>query len=71
MLNWNADKVKNLTPAEIWLFIIGRVLIAFGLGALLTRYYPQIGFVASVPVIVIGVILFLVAAKGLRRAPSA
>jgi len=31
VLNWNAQKVRNLSGTEIWLFIVARVLIGFGL----------------------------------------
>jgi hypothetical protein len=67
MLNWNAQKVKNLSGAEIWLFIIGRVLIGFGAGAIFARFYPQIGYTVGLPVLVIGVVLLLVASKGMGR----
>jgi len=42
MLKWNAAKVKNLTGVEIWLFIIARVFVGFGLGVLATQYFPQV-----------------------------
>jgi hypothetical protein len=32
MLTWNRRKVQNLSPVEIWLFIVGRVLAALGVG---------------------------------------
>jgi hypothetical protein len=40
MLKWNAAKVKNFMGTEVWLFIIARVLIGFGLGVLAARYFP-------------------------------
>jgi NADH:ubiquinone oxidoreductase subunit 6 (subunit J) len=67
MLKWNAAKVKNLTGAEIWFMIIARVLIGFGLGVLATRYFPQVAEMLGIPALVIGGILFLIAAKGLFR----
>jgi hypothetical protein len=71
MLNWNAKKVKNLTGTEIWLFIIGRGLVAFGLGVLAIRYFPEIVEPMGIPAIVIGLIVLLIAAKGLlRKSPS-
>lgn len=69
MLNWNAGKVKNLTGAEIWLFIVGRGLLVSGAGILLERYYPQIAEPLCVPAIVIGLVLFGFAAKGMFRRP--
>jgi len=69
MQNWNAGKVKNLTGAEIWLFIVGRGLVAFGLGAILARYYPRIAEPLAGPAIVVGLLLFALAAKGMFRHP--
>ena len=70
VLNSNAQRVKNLTPGEIWLFIVARVLVGFGAGALLATYFPQIGRPAALPALVLGVLLFVVAAKGLSRHPA-
>jgi hypothetical protein len=72
MLNWNAEKVRNLTGAEIWLFIIGRGLAAFGVGILAARYFPQVAGPLGLPAIVVGLLLLLVAAKGMfrRRSPD-
>lgn len=67
MLNWNVGKVKNLTGAEIWLFIIARVLAGFGVGILFTQYYPQIAVPLGFPAVVVGLFLSVVAAKGLVR----
>ena len=70
MLNWNVGKVKNLTGLEIWFFIVGRVLIGFGVGILFTRYDPRIAMPLGVPAVVVGLLLFVVAAKGLVRRPN-
>jgi len=70
MLKWNAAKVKGLTGIEIWLFIIARVLIAFGLGVLAVRYFPQVASTLGISALVLGGILFIIAAKGLVRAPK-
>jgi len=70
MLNWNARKVKNLTGTEIWLFILGRVLIAFALGIVATQYFPQFTPRIALPLLLVGVILFAIAARGLRRSPE-
>jgi hypothetical protein len=67
MLNWNAGRVKGLTGWEIWLFIIARVLIGFGIGVLCVRYFPDISNSLGFPALVIGIILLLVASKGLLR----
>jgi hypothetical protein len=71
MLNWNAGRVKNLTGMEIWLFIIGRGLVAFGAGILAIRYFPEIAEPMGFPAVVIGFIVLLIAAKGMfRQSPS-
>ncbi len=70
MLTWNTGKVKNLTGMEIWLFIIARVLVGFGLGALGVRYLPEIAGPLGLPALAVGLLLFLVASKGLRRTNS-
>ncbi|HSI15247.1 MAG TPA: hypothetical protein VK961_24575 [Chthoniobacter sp.] len=66
-LNWNHQRVQNLTPLEIWGFIAGRVLMSFGLGVLAVQYYPQIAGLLGIPTLVIGILLLAFAAKGLRR----
>jgi len=70
MLNWNASKVRALTGAEIWLFVIGRVLVAFGSGVLGMRYLPDIIAPLGLPAVVVGLLALMVAAKGLLRARS-
>jgi hypothetical protein len=67
VLNWNAQKVKNLTPGEIWLFIVARVLVAFGLGALAAKYFPAVTGAIAIPVIALGLMMFALAARGLFR----
>ena len=66
VLSWNQRKVQQLSPGEIWLFIVGRVLAALGLGILLTTYFPQVGILGW-PALLVGLILLLVAGKGLLR----
>jgi hypothetical protein len=67
MLNWNTGKVKNLTAVEVWLFIIARVLPGFGLGVLAVRYFPEIAAPLGLPSLIVDVLLFLIAGKGLLR----
>jgi len=68
MPTWNQRMVRQLSPLEIWLFIAGRVLAAFGLGMLLVIYLPD-SSVAAWPSLVIGLVMLMVAFKGFRRAP--
>ena len=71
MLRANARRVQNLTPTEIWLFLLGRVLVAFAAGVFVTEYFPQIAAPIAIPTFVIGAVLFAIAAKGLwRKAPT-
>jgi len=70
MLNWNQKKVQNLTGTEIWFFILGRVLVAFSIGILITQYFPQIAAPIALPALAIGLILFAIAARGLWRETS-
>ena len=70
MLAWNRSKVRQLTGLELWLFIVGRVLVAFGVGLLLATYAPRL-VVLGWPAVIVGAVALLVAAKGLaRRAPD-
>ena len=64
MLKWNAAKVKNLTGVEIWLFIIARLLIGFGIGVVAAQYFPSVASALKIPALVIGAILFLMASRG-------
>ena len=69
MLESNRSRVQGLTGLEIWLFIIGRVLVAFGSGVLAMAYFPSIASPVAWPAIVVGVVILLVAARGLLRRP--
>jgi Na+/melibiose symporter-like transporter len=70
MLTWNAKKVQNLTGVEIWLFILGRVLVAFAVGIFVSQYFPRVGTLLAFAALAIGAVLFAVAAKGLWRKNS-
>jgi F0F1-type ATP synthase assembly protein I len=67
MLKWNAEKVKNLTASEIWFFLVARVLIGFGVGVLSAHYFPGIAGPLGISTLIVGLVLFVLAAKGLRR----
>jgi hypothetical protein len=67
MPKWNASKLKRLTGTEIWLFIVARVLIGFGLGVLAVQYFPQVAGTLRIPALGLGAVLFIVAAKGFVR----
>ncbi|MDB6140136.1 MAG: hypothetical protein JWO94_3208 [Verrucomicrobiaceae bacterium] len=45
----------------------GRVLMSFGLGVLAMQYCPQLVGSLGIPTLIVGVILLVFAAKGLRR----
>ena len=70
MLKWNKGKVQNLSPGEIWLFIIGRILAGFGAGILGMMYLPEIFSSLGLPALIIGMILIIVAFKGMFRQPK-
>lgn len=70
MLEWNRQRVQNLTGTEIWLFIVARVLLSFGLGALAMAYLPSATSYIAWPTLIIGTVLFVLASKGLFRAPT-
>jgi peptidoglycan/LPS O-acetylase OafA/YrhL len=67
LLNWNHKKVQNLTPGEIWMFIVGRVFMSFGIGILVMQYFPQVASWLGIPALVIGFVLLVVAVKGFAR----
>jgi hypothetical protein len=67
MLQWNKAKVRNLTGFEIWLMIVGRVLVGFGFGVVGVRYFPQLVNPAGILALVIGMVLLIIVAKGLFR----
>ncbi|HEX8904771.1 MAG TPA: hypothetical protein VF771_08020 [Longimicrobiaceae bacterium] len=67
MLTWNQRKVRQLTPSEIWLFIAGRVLAGFGLGALAVGYFPRLSTYLGWPPLLVGALCLVVAAKGFAR----
>ena len=49
------------------MFIVGRALMAFGVGILAMTYFPDLATDLAWPSLVIGLVLFLVAARGLVR----
>jgi hypothetical protein len=70
LLKWNRRQVQKLSPFEIWLFIVGRVLVAFGLGILAMCYFPRVAYAIAVPLVVVGLVLLVVALKGFKRKDS-
>jgi hypothetical protein len=70
LLEWNRKKVQNLSPLEIWIFILSRGLMSFGVGVVATQYWPSKVAWSGIPAIVVGLALFVFAAKGLTRKPS-
>lgn len=42
MLDSNRKRVQKLTGAEIWAFIVARVLLGFALGIFAVLYFPRI-----------------------------
>ena len=69
-LKSNHQRVQNLNPLEIWAFIVGRVLVAFGLGVLAVKYFPAIASPLGMPSVVVGAVVLLFGAKGLARKPA-
>ena len=67
MLENNRSRVQNLTGLEIWLFIIGRVLVGFGLGVIAVLYLPQVFAKFGVPAIILGLLILIAASRGLFR----
>jgi len=67
MLESNRSRVQRLTGREIWAFIVGRVLVAFGIGALAMAYYPSLTSVVAWPAVGVGVAVLLIASRGLLR----
>jgi hypothetical protein len=67
LLEENRRRVQNLSAGGIWLFIVGRVLVAFGSGILATLYLPSLfGRFVALLAVVAGAILLLIAARGLK-----
>ena len=71
MLERNRKRVQQLTGIEIWIFIVARVLLGFAFGVFAVIYFPRIAPHLAWPALILGAVLFLVAAKGLfRRGPG-
>jgi hypothetical protein len=49
------------------MFIIARMLVGFGRAVLAVRYFPQVANPLGIPTLIVGMILFLIAAKGFFR----
>ena len=71
MLENNRRRVQNLTGLEIWLFIIGRVLAGIGVGIIAMVYFPSVAAKFGWPLIVVGLIVMLAAARGMFRKSTA
>jgi len=67
MLEKNRRRIQNLSGTEIWLFIVGRVLVAFGLGITAMIYLPHFFAVIALPSVVTGIVLLLIASRGLKK----
>jgi hypothetical protein len=67
MLEGNRQRVQNLSGGEIWMFIIARVLIGFAIGVLVMLYFPSVAVYLAWPALAVGLLLFILASKGLRR----
>lgn len=67
MLEANQRRVRKLTGLEIWLFLVGRSLMAFGVGVLAMAYVPSMAAPLGWPTLAIGLLLLLVASRGLFR----
>ncbi len=71
MLDANRDRVRRLTGLEIWGFIVGRVLVAFGLGVLAAVRAPSLAIPAAWPAVLVGLAILMFAGRGmLRRRPN-
>lgn len=71
MLEANRSRVKQLTGRQIWMFILGRSLMAFGAGVLVMSYFPTVASPLAWPAVVVGLVLFIIASRGLLRRQSA
>jgi hypothetical protein len=67
ILEANRQRVQNLNGGEIWLFIIARVLIGFALGIFAMIYFPKLTPSLAWPALLVGILLFAIASKGLLR----
>lgn len=67
MLEANRSRVQQLTGLEIWMFLVGRSLLAFGAGVLLMSYFPAVASPVAWPAVAVGLALFLLASRGLLR----
>ena len=70
MLEANRRRVQQLTGREIWLFSIGRSLMAFGAGVMLMKVFPEVMSPLAWPALMVGLVVFLIACRGLLRAGS-
>jgi hypothetical protein len=67
VLAWNQRQVQKLSPAEIWLFIIGRGLVALGVGIVAAWYVPDLSRAAALPLIIMGLVCLVFAGRGFFR----
>jgi hypothetical protein len=67
MFEGNRKRVQQLTDVELWAFIVARVLLGFALGVFAVVYFPRIAINLAWPALILGALLFVVAAKGLFR----
>lgn len=66
-LKWNHRKVQSLTPWELWMYILARGFMGFGVGVMAMQYYPRLFACSGLFMFVIGLILFSLAVIGLKR----
>ena len=70
MLESNRQRVQALSGGEIWMFIVARVLLGFGVGALAMIHFPAIAVYLVWPALGVGALLFVLASRGLFRRRS-
>jgi hypothetical protein len=52
-----------MSPGEIYMFIVGRVLVALGLGIVVERYFPVLASYLMWPLFIVGLVLLLVGSR--------
>jgi hypothetical protein len=64
--------VQNLNPLKLWMFVLARGFMGFGVGVMAMQYFPHLFAYTGLPMVVVGFVLLGLSLKGsTQKSPPA